>query len=394
MAEMIRRSIAAAAVLTMITGAAVTLESSARIMAATDEPAEETPESTNAVKVRDHILTECRRSRQSIIVRGTGHAYSDAIGYRYTLRKGSRNGIVLSVRRAKGKAVFRDLNVGDLYYVQVQEYSGEKIYSDTQVYLSRTPVKAAYRVYRSRKKLGMALEKKAVRRARTFIVYFSRKDMDAWDIITDRPLLSLPFSYLAAVGWDYCRSRNRYGQAIRINGRRYYKYKFRFADYQYTKRQQKLYIRRIRRLAGSLKGTSAGKVRKLNRQIGKIRYDDAEYRRWMAGRINDSPTSAYSAYAALVKKKAVCQGIAEAAALVLDRAGVRCESVGGKNLRTGNGHAWNIVRSGRKWYWCDFCYSIWGRSEILMGSRAFNRYHRLDRREYAEQMSRVGKIAA
>ncbi len=345
-------------------------------------------------KVRDKVTAECRVSGQTITVKGTGHAYTDAAGYRYTLRAGTAAGKVLSTRRSTGEVAFSDLNTGETYYIQVQEYNSKEIFSDTQRFFRKVPKKSRYRLYKSRKKLGKAIEKKAVKREKTLIAYFTGKDMDVWDMISDRPLLALPFSYLAAVGKVYCKDKNKYGEVIRINGRRCCKYKFRLSRYQYSRKQQKKYIRKVRSLAGSLRGGTPKKVRKLNQCMKGLRYDHAEYRRWKAGRATDSPTSAYSAYAALVKKKAVCQGISEAAAIVLDAAGVKCESVGGINLRTGNGHTWNIVRSGSRWYWCDFCYSIFGADEILIGNKKFRRTHRLDKREYAEQMERVGKIAA
>ncbi len=68
---------------------------------------------------------------------------------------------------------------------------------------------------------------------------------------------------------------------------------------------------------------------------------------------NGSPlerSSLQSAYGALIRKKCVCQGIAEAYKRLLNQAGVPCDLISGKILDAGkdsgsreNWHAWNIV---------------------------------------------------
>lgn len=50
-----------------------------------------------------------------------------------------------------------------------------------------------------------------------------------------------------------------------------------------------------------------------------------------------------SAYGALVKKKCVCQGFAEAYKRLLDTQGIACYVVTGKIRGADNGHAWNII---------------------------------------------------
>lgn len=57
---------------------------------------------------------------------------------------------------------------------------------------------------------------------------------------------------------------------------------------------------------------------------------------------NGARIEPYTAYGALVQKKAVCEGIAKATKLLLNLLDVKCIVVSGKY--EGNGHAWNIVK--------------------------------------------------
>jgi Uncharacterized protein involved in cytokinesis, contains TGc (transglutaminase/protease-like) domain len=59
----------------------------------------------------------------------------------------------------------------------------------------------------------------------------------------------------------------------------------------------------------------------------------------------------YSAYGALVKSKAVCQGYAQAMDLLLSSCGIKSLYVSGE--ANGGSHAWNEVQIGGKWYSLD-----------------------------------------
>ena len=62
-----------------------------------------------------------------------------------------------------------------------------------------------------------------------------------------------------------------------------------------------------------------------------------------------SPTTAFTAYGALVDGSAVCQGYALAYKLLLSRVGVPCVFVASDSM----GHAWNMVQVGGAWYHTD-----------------------------------------
>ena len=67
-----------------------------------------------------------------------------------------------------------------------------------------------------------------------------------------------------------------------------------------------------------------------------------------------------SAYGALIRKKCVCQGYAEAFKRLMDAAGVPCEVVCGQIVGQPNYHAWNIVRlnNGSDGYHIDVTWDI------------------------------------
>ena len=67
------------------------------------------------------------------------------------------------------------------------------------------------------------------------------------------------------------------------------------------------------------------------------------------------PCSAQSAYGALIKKKCVCQGFAEAFKRLMDAAGVECFAISGDTAGSDVLHSWNIVSlgNGKGYYHID-----------------------------------------
>lgn len=84
---------------------------------------------------------------------------------------------------------------------------------------------------------------------------------------------------------------------------------------------------------------------------------------WLANRVEydskaaeheaDYPDS-FTAYGALVKGKAVCEGYAKAYQLLLNRVGMNCITVNGAlSADSTAGHMWNMVQVGTSWYHVD-----------------------------------------
>lgn len=70
---------------------------------------------------------------------------------------------------------------------------------------------------------------------------------------------------------------------------------------------------------------------------------------------------AYSAYGALVLKKAVCNGYAEGMKLLCDLSGVTCKMISG--TADGEKHAWNLIKLDKEWYHADL---TWDETSRIM----------------------------
>ena len=86
---------------------------------------------------------------------------------------------------------------------------------------------------------------------------------------------------------------------------------------------------------------------------------------------DDSYLLKYSAYAALVKHTAVCQGYSNLFYLMLQRLGIDSRIITG--ISDGEEHAWNIVRLGDKYYLCDPTWDTVNENHVyfLRGSKTF-----------------------
>lgn len=86
---------------------------------------------------------------------------------------------------------------------------------------------------------------------------------------------------------------------------------------------------------------------------------------------DDSYLLKYSAYAALVKHTAVCQGYSNLFYLMLQRLGIDSRIITG--ISDGEDHAWNIVRLGDKYYLCDPTWDSVNENHVyfLRGSKKF-----------------------
>lgn len=136
--------------------------------------------------------------------------------------------------------------------------------------------------------------------------------------------------------YDYMKMNvKKYSLVLSSNG---VKAVFKFTvSYRETASQTKKVNARVTKALKSLKLSNASnytKVKKIHDYIvNKLSYDTSY--------------SNYTAYEALTKKKAVCQGYALLFYKMATEAGVPCRIVASET------HAWNIVKIGKKWYHVD-----------------------------------------
>lgn len=103
------------------------------------------------------------------------------------------------------------------------------------------------------------------------------------------------------------------------------------------------------------------KVRAVQNYFNRsIDYDIENYR---AGTI---PWDSYTAYGALVKKKAVCSGYTSAFRLVMQRLGIPVTSVSSSSMN----HTWNMVQLDGSWYHVD---TTWGNGSFLKSDAAISK---------------------
>lgn len=88
---------------------------------------------------------------------------------------------------------------------------------------------------------------------------------------------------------------------------------------------------------------------------------------------DEASSKAYSSYGALVEKKAVCNGYAQAMKLLCDLTGVECEMISG--TADGENHAWNLVKLDDSWYHVD---ATWDDPTPDDPARVFYHYFNVD----------------
>lgn len=92
---------------------------------------------------------------------------------------------------------------------------------------------------------------------------------------------------------------------------------------------------------------------------------------WEYGSLVESPGVEFTAYGAVVKRKAVCMGISLAMCMILKELGIPCRYIQGK--RNGEGHAWNMVFIRGGWFYIDVTDAIGAKDPLYhWGMTAFD----------------------
>lgn len=119
--------------------------------------------------------------------------------------------------------------------------------------------------------------------------------------------------------------------------------------YRITKKQEEQAQKKITAIAKSAK--------KIKNKRQRVKYI---YKKVIKGvTYNNDHQYCYTAYGALVKKRACCQGIADAFSLACVRAGIKTQIISGVSTKDGNEpHMWARVFTNGTWLYCDPTWDI------------------------------------
>lgn len=100
-----------------------------------------------------------------------------------------------------------------------------------------------------------------------------------------------------------------------------------------------------------------------------VEYDNKYYDDVISGKSISYETNSGNIYGAIVEKKAVCDGIADAFKYICNKCNLECVNVPGDIDDTINeeyGHQWNIVLIDNNWYLVDCTFDLDGYSEYFL----------------------------
>ncbi len=144
--------------------------------------------------------------------------------------------------------------------------------------------------------------------------------------------------------WDVDELNTSY-YAVKSGSYYYYDFTIK-AKYLTTVAQRNTLDERVKTLISELKITNTtsqyDKIKKVYDYVTKnVKY------------VNSTSTSNYSAYSAMVNKKAVCQGYASLLYKIYRTIGISTRLVAGNSTFSGEKHGWNIVKIGKYYYNVD-----------------------------------------
>lgn len=155
------------------------------------------------------------------------------------------------------------------------------------------------------------------------------------------------------------------------NANQYYKVTIK-PTYKYSKESDRKFYNKVMQIAKQAKKKKGVKKRAkyINNYIVKrVKYN---------GRVSNNRT----AYSALMKGKATCQGYADLFTIIARHSGLKAETVCGYAKLRGKRayHAWNLVKSGKKWVQIDTTFNDLGSKYkyFMKAKKRFNKNHTLD----------------
>ena len=148
--------------------------------------------------------------------------------------------------------------------------------------------------------------------------------------------------------------------------------------YRYSKAKDRKFYKRIQSVAKKAKQKNG--VRARARYINEYVTKRASY--------NIKTPYHNTAYSAVMKRKASCQGYADLFTIIARQADLKAETVCGHAWFRLNGkkskrayHAWNLVKNGKKWVQVDPTFNDLGdrTKYFMLGKKKFNKNHKLDK---------------
>ncbi|MBQ6624120.1 MAG: transglutaminase domain-containing protein, partial [Mogibacterium sp.] len=145
--------------------------------------------------------------------------------------------------------------------------------------------------------------------------------------------------------------------------------------YRYSKANDKKFYKKVKRLAKKAKKKKGVKNRA--RYINNYIINNVKY--------NSRTAYHNTAYSAMMKGKATCQGYTDLFTIVAREAGLKAETVCGyawySRKKDRAYHAWNVVKYGKKWVQLDVTFNDVGSAYkyFMINKKKFNKNHQLDK---------------
>lgn len=143
--------------------------------------------------------------------------------------------------------------------------------------------------------------------------------------------------------------------------------------YKYSKESDRKFYNKVQQIAKKAKKKKG--VKKRAKYINNYIVKHVKYN----GRVSNNRT----AFSALMRGKASCQGYSDLFTLIARQSGLKVETVCGYAKHRGKRayHAWNLVKSGKKWVQIDTTFNDLGSryKYFMKAKKRFNKNHTLDR---------------
>ena len=234
-----------------------------------------------------------------------------------------------------------------------------------------SPKKKFSNYFKSEAELGKYVDKKFLAHKKTIVFYSDRSDLMQWF------LPRYPTCKLEEYSVMFAGVRPKFRAKIEAMQAPYfgvYKYTVK-PKYKNSKANDKKFYSKVKSVAK--------KARKQKGVYAKAKYINSYVTGHVRYKRNTKTIS--TAYTAIMKGTAMCQGYSDTFTIIARCAGLKCETVMGdatpySSYRPAY-HAWNVVKKGKKWYNIDVTFNDIGSNKtryLMVGSKKFNRNHKLD----------------